>query len=529
MSSTFYGLQIARTGIFVSQKGLEVTGHNIANANTAGYTRQRLITSSIEASINSGIFTYASKGQVGGGVEIQELSQIRDAFLDMQYRRENSSLGEWTVKTDALQYIEDIFNEPSDSGLNAVLADFFDDIQELTKNPESKEIRTLLRQDAIKLTETLHYYYDQMVSLQKEQDTAIELTVHEINEIVRNIRDLNDMIFKYEAGGETANDLRDKRNLLVDQLSNLIEIDYYETPSGRFRIDVNGIPLVDHLQYRTLEVEKKKENSIQGEDSLYSIEWAGTDIEVAIRGGKLKGYIDMRDGNSVDNVGIPYFVDQLNTFARALFKRFNEIHVEGYGLTKDADGNFKTGMLFFNCENMNIDGSIFDDGNESDLEEVLGQVTAKNITLSQDILDDVYNIAAAMIPTGNNPNDTDVWGNNENALRLAALRDEDNIEFTYSVGNEKVTKTIGGFEDFVKEVIAELAVESSYSNQMKENQDVLTYNLDNQRLSISGVSIDEEMTNMIQYQHAYSAAARIITAIDEALDVLINRTGVVGR
>ena len=98
MSSTFYGLQIARTGIFVSQKGLEVTGHNIANANTPGYTRQRLITSSIEGGMNYGMFTYTSKGQVGGGVDIQELTQIRDAFLDMQYRRESSTLGEWTVK-----------------------------------------------------------------------------------------------------------------------------------------------------------------------------------------------------------------------------------------------------------------------------------------------------------------------------------------------------------------------------------------------------------------------------------------------
>ncbi|NLI60459.1 MAG: flagellar hook-associated protein FlgK, partial [Clostridiales bacterium] len=261
MRSTFYGLEIARKGLFISQKGLDVTGHNIANANTPGYTRQRLVTSSVEPGVASdGIFTYTSKGQVGAGVTIQELSQIRDKFIDMQFRRENTKLGEWSAKTEAFQYIEDVFREPSDAGLNAVLADFFSDIQEMAKNPESKEIRALVRQDAIKLTETLHHYYDQMIQLQSEQDTAINITVNEINDIVKNIRDLNEQIFRFEIGGEKANDLRDQRNLLVDRMSSLIKIDYYETPDGRFRIDINGMSLVNHTQYQAIEAVKDVKN-----------------------------------------------------------------------------------------------------------------------------------------------------------------------------------------------------------------------------------------------------------------------------
>lgn len=501
MRSTFYGLEIARKGLFISQKGLDVTGHNIANVNTPGYTRQRMITSSIEPGATSnGIFTYTSKGQVGGGVTIQELSQIRDKFIDMQYRRENTKLGEWTAKTDALKYIEDVFREPSDSGLNAVLANFFSDIQEMSKNPESKEIRTLVRQDAIKLTETLHHYYDQMIQLQNEQDTAIEISVNEINDIVKNIRDLNEQIFKFEIGGAKANDLRDRRNLLVDQLSSLIKIDYYETPEGKFRIDINGMSLVDHTKHQTLEAIKDVENPV-GDDlnDLYSIKWAGTNINVAIDGGKLKGYIDIRDGNSPDRMGIPYFIEQLNTFAEALVTEFNAIHKSGWTLPEDGNPS-RTDIDFFKA--VDLEGNPI-------------KITAKNITLSQDILDSVYNIAASGKQI--DENDPDKPGDNEIALALAGLR------------NTKDLEKVGNFEDFTKRLIADLSVESSHSQKMLEGQEMLTYSLDTSRLSISGVSLDEEMTMIIQYQHAYSAAARSITVMDEALDILINRTGLVGR
>ena len=502
MRSTFYGLEIARKGLFISQKGLDVTGHNIANANTPGYTRQRLITSSIEPSTaGNGIFTYTAKGQVGSGVTIQELSQIRDKFIDMQYRRENTKLGEWMAKTDALQYIEDVFREPSDAGLNAVLANFFSDIQEMAKNPESKEIRTLVRQDAIKLTETLHHYYDQMIQLQGEQDTAIEITVDEINDIVKNIRDLNEQIFRFEIGGEKANDLRDRRNILVDQLSGLIKIDYYETPEGKFRIDVNGMSLVDHTKYQTIEAVRDIKNPA-GDDlnDLYSIKWSGTNINVAIGGGKLKGYMDIRDGNSPDRMGIPYFIEQLNTFAEALVTEFNAIHNKGYTLPEDGKQS-ETGIDFF-ARPLGQDGNPI-------------KITAKNITLSQAILDSVYNIAASSKQV--DENDPNKPGDNEIALELAGLR------------NAKNLAKVGNFENFTKRLIADLAVESSHSQKMLEGQQMLTDSLDISRLSISGVSLDEEMTMIIQYQHAYSAAARAITVMDEALDILINRTGLVGR
>jgi len=270
------------------------------------------------------------------------------------------------------------------------------------------------------------------------------------------------------------------------------------------------VPLVDHLSYRTLDVDKSKENPIKGEANLYAIKWEGTDIYLDlndIKGGKLKGYLDMRDGNIESNMGIPYFIEELNAFAQDIADVFNDIHKKGYTLPSDENGNTsKNGICFFTNDEDTEDG-----------------ITAKNIVVSKEIMESVYNIAtssqqlSAGDPTG--------WGNNEIALQLADLRNKDKIV----VGEGDNIREIEGLENTIKSIIADLAVESSHSSKMKEGQDILVYNLETQRLSISGVSIDEEMTNLVQYQHAYSAAARMITAIDEALDVLINRTGVVGR
>ncbi|WP_129723366.1 flagellar hook-associated protein FlgK [Xylanivirga thermophila] len=524
MSSTFYGLEIARKGLYASQKGLDVTGHNVANVNTPGYTRQRLTVKSIPPPANSGLYRSVGKGMAGGGVDIQSLDQIRDGYLDRQYRRESMHLGEWTIKSNTLGYIEDIFREPSDASINAALADLYASMQEMSKNPESQEIRTLVRQDAIKLTESIHHYYDQLVQLQKEQNDAIAVTVDEINDMVVQIRDLNEQIFKFEVGGEKANDLRDKRNMLLDELSQIIKLDYYESPDGRFRVDIDGMPLVDHMHYNLIEVRADKDNPIYegqtGEpqylNKLNNVYWKDSDLKVPINGGEIKGYVDMRDGNTPDNMGIPYMIRQLNNFAAGLTKAFNEVHSKGYPIPNDS-------KTYSELE-------ISDEGGAGiNFFEPPEGITAKNIKVSDAILESVFNIACSgqkLEPSS--PNDPDYqqkiknWGDNKNALEMLKIRNKNNIKLEDGI-------LIGNLEDYFKKVISELAVESSHSTKMAKGQQILTGHIQNQRLSISGVSLDEEMTNLITYMHSYSAAARTITAMDEMLETLINRTGLVGR
>lgn len=504
MRSTFYGFEIARKGLFTNQLALDVTAHNIANANTPGYTRQRLALKSLPpaAGIN-GVFGAAVKGQVGAGVEVQELGQIRDSFLDMQFRRENKYLGEWTVQYDGLAYIEGIFSEPSDSSLNAVLGEFFNSLQELSKNPESEEVRSLVRQNAIKVTETLHHYYSQLEQLQLEQNQGIEITINEVNDYARQIRDLNEQIFRFEAGGDRANDLRDQRNLLVDKLSSIINVDVYETGGGRLRLDINGMPLVDHTQVNLMEA-RIRTTAANSSDvgNLVDVYWAGSSVKVSITSGKLKGYLNVRDGIGPNTdgrnstMGIPYYMKKLNEFTDKFVTEFNAQHRQGWNIPNDSSPNPGTSVN-------NID--FFDPS----------KLTAREITISDDIKNSVYNIAASSQPV-DDITDPDKKGDNNNIIRLVELRD---VEFN----------GFGSFESFFRSVISELAVESSHSARMMETQEAMTSHLDNQRKSVSGVSLDEEMTNMIRFQQSYAAAARIITAIDETLDILINRTGLVGR
>ena len=201
--STFYGFEIAKTGLFYNQKALDVIAHNVANADTKGYTRQRIVSSSIDPSAAPSRIGALYTGVVGGGVRVQSIDQIRSQFLDKQYRNETSLIGEWEVKTDVLGYIESLFNEPSDTGISSTLNEFFKAIEELSKNSGSKDIRTNLLQ-AINLTETINHYDRQLLQIQQEQDFALSVSISRFNDLINNITAINERIARFELSGQMA-------------------------------------------------------------------------------------------------------------------------------------------------------------------------------------------------------------------------------------------------------------------------------------------------------------------------------------
>jgi flagellar hook-associated protein 1 FlgK len=167
MSGLFYGLEIARTALTVSQKAINLSGQNIANANTEGYTRQRLVVDSIEPASTDVHLASISKGNVGGGATVTLVDQIRNDYLDRQFRNQNTKLGYWQTKADEMEYIETVVNELSeDTSISSAMADFFNSLSDLSENPSSKEIRTSVQQNALKMTETFNQYYEQLVELQ---------------------------------------------------------------------------------------------------------------------------------------------------------------------------------------------------------------------------------------------------------------------------------------------------------------------------------------------------------------------------
>ncbi len=518
MSSTFHGLEVAKRGLFTQQSALYTTGHNISNANTEGYTRQRV---NFE---QTGPYPPASRnrpqipGQVGSGVRAGSIERVRVEYLDHQFRGESSKSGYYDTRADALGRLETVMNEPSDDGLAKTIDRFWESLQDLSVNPEDSGARSVVRQRGEAVAETFNYLSHTLKTQQKDIKGETNVTVKEINSLAGQMKRLNQQIAEVEPHGMVPNDLYDERDRLIDQLSEHIqvEVNYEDTPSsadalamGKASISIvgkDGKPLepvallVDGAAnvVNKMSVHYEKEgplaNSIQlGEDASYSIEEFSSQ-------GKLKGLIESGgyvEGDEQKGTYQQMLLD-LDRMATGFATSFNEVHKQGESLNtisgkRDGVPNF------------------FDLGtNDMERGEVVVGL-AGSLKLSDDIKTDGDNIAAAVL---------DQVGNSENAQKLSEVQNNSNGDYF----GEQTSLT-----SFYESMIGTMAVETQEAERMSRNAGTLKGSVDEQRQSVSSVSLDEEMANMIKYQHAYNAAARNITAVDEMLDKIINQMGRVGR
>lgn len=475
----FNSLNIARSGLVASQIALEVTSNNIANANTKGYSRQRL-----DLSAREGLNSLAMS--VGYGVEIEDLNQIRDKFLDMQFRDESAANSELLAKSLAAGKIDSFFAEPSEYGINANLSNLFTSMEEMSNNAHDLSYRETTVQMAVTLTDSFHTIASELVDYQNELDGNISMTVGDINAKIEEIQSLNKTIHSYEIMGSTANELRDQRNLITDELSKLIDIEAYESSEGNFIIKTSGKEMVNGADIMKLEVISDKTDSLTNND-LSTIYWEGSDEELNVKSGVVKGYMDVRDGNSQSSQGVPYYLDQLNDMAGAMVEEFNKINTNGYTIPYDGNES-SSGILFF------------DDAKTS----------ALDISVSDKLLESGWNIAMAGEHITGNMN----WGDSLNGQTYIDMRDASDMSYGGSA--------IGNLEEFYQKTISDMAINANYASNKSSAQQELTNFIEGQRLAVSEVSIDEEMVNMVQFQQSYNASAKMITVIDDMLDTLIN-------
>lgn len=552
--STFSGFNIARSGFFAAQRALDITGHNIANVNTRGYTRQRL-----EQEASNPMRIPGGEGMLGTGVTTTAIHQLRNEFLDYKYRDESSSLGYWEARADGLDFIEAIMNEPSETGITTVIDKLFESFQELSKNGDNLTTRALVRQRAITFTNSVNHMYNQLEKMAVDLNFDINSMVKQINAFGRDIADLNDQIMRAELDGNKANDLRDKRNVLIDDLSKIVDIEVLDIKNpdnpkhSQMLIKVAGKALVYHKDFTGLELEAESSEFFKDEVDknidLYQIKWAdGTDFDTGLISGQLKGLLVLRDGQEGDEKGIPYYIKELNKFVNVFANEINKIHLEGYNLhgetgiafftangvttPKDAKIEFdQAGNLILGAygdknpgddyenkeydEDGNLISTSPSDGNKSygDLisgsHDEFGKINASNIRITIDI-EDPNKIAAAK-EKELLPKDSSVM------LDIVGLRHKSSM---FREGKP---------EDFIKSLIGTLGVDADEAKRNTLNQEILLQDIENRRQSISGVNQDEELANMVRFQHAYNASARMMTTMDEMLDVLINRVGIVGR
>jgi flagellar hook-associated protein 1 len=526
MRSTFHGLETARRGMFTQQSALYTTGHNIANANTPGYSRQRVNFEQTEPYPAAALNRPQIPGQMGTGVTAGSVQRIRDSFLDYQYRNESNKLGYWSTRSEAIAKMEDIMNEPSEYGLGKAMTQFWEALEDLSVHPENEGARAVVRQRGVAVAESFNYLYNSLSQIRDDLGQEIKTGLLEVNSLLKQISELNDQIKAIEPNGYLPNDLYDKRDALVDELSKFFQIKVEPVGSGGNALDIaEGIYEISLVNQdgSTIKVVTKDGYSkfsvvpsisgdptnpdgfvseIQIEDASGTISPISPDN---LANGRIKSLIESYGyGPDKDNVKgyYPDMLANLDKMAYSFAKMFNEQHKKGYGL------NNLNGINFFE---MTLSGPPTEKG------------AAATIKVHNDIMTDLSNIAASS-KSGES-------GNGNNALYLTMIKDIQVVSGNATIPSGDsigVPITGGTVQTFYEGLIGKIGVDGQQAERMKFNAETLAMSVEQNRQSVSSVSLDEEMTNMIKFQHAYNAAARNITVIDEMLDKIINGMGRVG-
>jgi len=458
--SDIYGIMsLAGQALMTQQLAISVTSHNIANVNTPGYSRQQLIMTT-NTPLDSSI------GLIGNGVSGEAIERIYDRFLSAQISNESQGLGRWDAQKDAVELVEIIFNEADGSGLSQSMSKFWDAWQSLTNNPAGTTERQVLVTASQVLATTFNYLSSDLSQSRQDLDLAIQATVADINRLSEQLADLNEKIISSEAGSLSANDYRDQRDLVLKELSELIDTNTFEDANGAVSVLVaNGRPLVTAGQFWQLSTE----TNAAGLQDVVWVDQAGntTNITTDISGGKLKGYLEVRDGIIVD------YINRLDTLAQTLMTDVNSAHQSGFALDGSAGEVFFAGTGAADLEvNPNIAGN-----------PVLVAAAADALT---------------------------VPGDNRKAIEIA------NLQYQLVMSANTVT-----YNDYYSSLVRDAGNEVLISDAYYNHQSDMMAQLENQRESVSGVSLDEEMINLIKFQNAYTAAAKLITTADEMMQTIL--------
>lgn len=482
MSSTFRGLGIGISAIFANQRALDVTGHNISNVNTPGYTRQ-VISNSSAFYQKIGQSGNGKPMQLGYGVDVQEIRQYRDEFLDKKFKKENTELGYWASRYSSIEELETIFNDNSQDGLQEVMNNLWDSWEHLSKPTGGLTARSMVKENAIAFVETVRNMDNLLVNFRISKDKEITENISRINEIARKIAGLNLEISKIESHGVIANDLRDERTYLIDELSGKAKIQIYE--GNVVNISLEGRMMVEGSRYDQIVTMPDTSNS-----GYVQLSWSGDNKRLELSGGSIMALFESRD------VLVKGFREKLNEYVKGIAAEINAIHITGYGVKDDTNRYF-----FINA-----------------VDNTANNIDLSTIAFNPD-LNEYDNIAAA--------EEAFNYEDNRIALKIAELRHND----YFSDDNYETTLTDRKFnyDEFYRNLISDLGNKGQEAVTAVEAQKLLVDQIEYRRQAISAVSMDEEMSNLIKYEHSYNAAARIVNAMDEMLEIIVNKIGLVGR
>lgn len=572
MSGVNAVLSIARTALLTQQMAVEVTSHNVANVNTPGYSRQQLV-------MEPNNSTTIGLGQIGTGVQGQAIIRYHDKFMTAKVNQQVSSMTGFEAKKSSMKVVETLFNETTEEGLSKLLGEFWAAWHDLGNNPAGKAERATLVGRAGLLVDHFQSLYSDLMRLSTDMDINLGAGIEDVNSLTGQIADLNVQIITADKGVGAANDLRDKRDYLVQQLAELMDINYFEIGSGAYTIMSNS----GHI---LVETDRSWDLELNG-GQVYWVSSTGAEVEMRsgdLQGGKLGGWL------AVKQEIIPDVLGKVNNLAESFIREVNSQHSQGIGLapfttvtgvyastnSSEEIGTVDSGLSFYDvvqdgsfnlwlydsngdviggaANNITIDADVttldalaatidgisgfdasvsggkltisVDTGDEptavgfgfsDDTSSVLAALgintffdgyDSGSIALNSVITDNTDNIAAGTIDSTGDYS----LGDNENALALADLQIQ-NVD----IGGQSAT-----FDDYYNALVGEIGITARGYNNGYDFSRNMVNQLSQLRDSVSGVSLDEEMTKLIQYQQAYSAAARLIQASDEMMQTLLS-------
>lgn len=586
-------------GLYAQQMSLDTVGHNISNASTEGYSRQRV---NLSTTMPQDIYGTVGHLQIGSGVNVETITRLRDSFMDQQMWKESCSLSYGNIAENMYTKIEDVFHDdPGVTGIQSALNNFWNSWQTLTANgaAANDSPRLAVRERGNEMVQAIQRANEQLRNMITDVNSSLEINAQKVNQITSEISELNRQISQIEIGGRSnANDLRDKRDLLVDNLSKLIDVRVSEDKDHNYIINARDVTLVDNIGYTKLALNKPKSaiDPDYGYEYRYLVVADGSETPVTIDNGEI-GALQHTNTKLVKG-----YLDDLSTMSQYLLQDFNDVHRAGFG----SDNS--TGYNFFGDQGVNysttpltkkgawIDKLLVNQSlyNADGLSKIAAKTAeAKTVTQSNAAAGKAtvgigplpggyqppsknyqsYQISVNTVGAGGHVTAIDFRtqdGSGAWSAPVTIAIDPDgtfhlphNVKFsiaddtdtaignTYSFslpqGNasgdnagklsdalkmpSKTTSVLkgAGLDDYYESVVADLGIRAQGVKSAVKNQDVIVNQIQTWRESVSGVNMDEEMSNMIRFQKGYNAAARVVTTMDEMLDKLINGMGVVGR
>lgn len=624
MGSTFSGIELGKRSIMANTDAITTAGHNISNANTEGYSRQRVQIKEFDPLYKPDLERAERAGMIGQGVDVQSINRVRDELLDSRIVSQANTESYWQTRSDYYTMIEQIYNEPDDVSVRSNMDKFWESWQELSINPESKASRQAVVTRAETLTDSIKQRWESLAGIGNLLEGDIEATVKQVNSLSKQIANVNAEIVRSRAMGDNPNDLLDRRDLLVDKLSKLVNVSTDQRDGDEFMVHVDGKVLVQGGISREIELQPRYD------DTGYSkLVWADTKNDAVFTGGKLGALVELRD------VDVRNEIHSLNTMTMNFSDLVNDVHRNAVGANKvtgldffvqhsfveNVNGNFDRngdgtldtsyvfrmsgtnaldkqqqvgieGVMTFNGTTGNVQVPYFhtdtvetviarindstsevkaylDKNNNLVLKATtsaqsenpdfvirhvedsgfflsgyagilsangeqgaydFAQADAVNaliqgaqfavspvfnpsayIEVNPAIKNDVMSVAAGyMDAAGKVPT-----GDGRAAVEIASIRNS-----SVMVGSMKT------FDDYFADTVTNVGLKGEQAETNLLSQNAIMDDLRNLRDSISGVNIDEELSEIMKFQHGYNAAAKFITVWDSLLDTVINRLGV---